>query len=81
MAIAWVILSPRAFLVPHGSRAADFPILLLALAPPQALFGVNTEIKGDKGRTVKKAQHEVFKPNRVGDLAPIHRLVDYFASD
>ena len=47
---------------PPGWAAADFPVLLSALAPPQALFRMNTEIERDKGRPIKEAQHEVFKP-------------------
>ncbi len=56
---------PGAFLTPEGPGGpglAGFPILLPTLAAPQALFGVNTEIQGDKGRAIKEAQHEVLKP-------------------
>ena len=67
----WGHFVPGAFLAPDGSGVADFPILLPALAPPQALLCVNTEIERDKGRSVKKAQHEVFKPPQ---RFPDHRV-------
>ncbi len=70
----WGHFVPSAFLASDGSGgpgAAGFPVLLAALAPPQALFCVNTEIERDKGRSVKKAQHEVFKPPQ---RFPDHRV-------
>ncbi len=68
----WGHFVPSAFRMGSGApRVADFPILLPALAPAQALFCVNTEIERDKGRSVKKAQHEVFKPPQ---RFPDHRV-------
>ncbi len=65
---------PGAFLAsdsPGGPGAAGFPVLLAALAPAQAFFGVSRKIERDKGRSVKKAQHEVFKPQQ---RFPDHRV-------
>ncbi len=56
---------------PGGTGLAGFPLWLPTLATPQALFGVNTEIQGNKGRAVKKTQHEVFKPPQ---RLPDHRV-------
>ncbi|PSR33151.1 MAG: hypothetical protein C7B46_11320 [Sulfobacillus benefaciens] len=76
MAIAWVILSPA-----HSLRRTDpgppgwqvFQYCSWRLRPPQALFCMNTEIKRDKGRAIKEAQHEVFKPQQ---SFPDHMIED-----
>ncbi len=56
---------------PGGTGLAGFPLWLPTLAAPQALFGVNTEIQGNKGRAVKEAPHEMFKPPQ---RLPDHRV-------
>ncbi len=72
---------PGAFLAPDGpgrSGVADFPILLLTLAPPQAFFGVNTQIERDKGRAVKEPQHQMFKPQHGFPEHMVEHIRDVF---
>ena len=78
----WGNVVPGAFLAPNGpggTGLAGFPLWLPTLAAPQALFGVSTEIQGNKGRAVKEAPHEMFKPpQRLPDHLVEH-IRDVFA--